>query len=261
MKYAIDHQQYHVEKFGFANTEFLNANVEDFVDAGKVAEGCADLVISNCVVCLCPNKDKVLQQAWKVLKEGGEFYWSDMYCDRRVPEEMKSNQQLWGEGLAGSFYLQDFRRLMRKYGFEDIRIVSQREIKSSSDFKLKSKYYSLTVRAFKITTLEDTCEDNQNVASYNGGIPDFGDKFELDEQYTFEKDKEVSVCHNTAEILRKSRFAEHFKVSEDKEHLGLHPIQSFKIREKKSKCGEKEPSCSSQEKKESELGEEHLGCA
>ena len=253
LKCAKEYQDYHKEKYGFGNTEFINSNIEDFVDSGKVSEGSADVVISNCVVNLSPNKDKVFTQVWKVLKEGGEFYFSDIYCDKRVPQELQDNKELWGECISGSLYFQDFRRLMKKLGFEDLRIVSQSQVKATADYSLDQKYYSLTVRAFKISTLEDTCEDNQNMATYNGGIPDFDVKFELDQNYTFEKDKEVSVCHNTAEILMKSRYAEHFKISEDKTHQGLHPVQSFTLNKpKKSKCGTKakESCCPPKEEKE-----------
>lgn len=96
-----------------------------------------------------------------------------MYADRRVPKEFQEDKVLWGEGLAGALYFEDFRRLMNKIGFKDLRIVSQREIKITSQFKLNPRYYSITIRAFKIPSLEDKSEDYQNTITYKGGIQDY----------------------------------------------------------------------------------------
>lgn len=229
LKVAREYQDYHAEKFGYANTEFVHGFIEDFIDNGKVAENSADLIISNWVVNLSPYKEKVLTQIWKALKEGGELYFCDMYADRRVPKEFQEDKVLWGEGLAGALYFEDFRRLMNKIGFKDLRIVSQREIKITSQFKLNPRYYSITIRAFKIPSLEDKSEDYQNTITYKGGIQDYDWKFEFDKNYTFVKNDQIDVCGNTAEIFRKSRYSKFFEVSKDGVHQGLHKKQSFTI--------------------------------
>jgi SAM-dependent methyltransferase len=229
LKCAREHQAYHSEKFGFSNTEFVHGFIEDFVDSRKVEEGSVDVVISNCVVNLSPNKDKVFRQIWKALREGGELYFSDIYSDRRIPQELQDNKELWGECLSGALYIEDFRRLMAEIGFVDLRVVSQSEVKATGDYKLDPKFYSITLRAFKVSSLEDRSEDYQNKVTYNGGIPDFGCKFEFDQNYTFCKNKEVAVCRNTAETLRHSRYASFFEISEDGVHQGLHCKQSFGI--------------------------------
>ncbi|CAI2371376.1 unnamed protein product [Moneuplotes crassus] len=226
---AKDFQDYHAEKFGYSNTEFIQGYIEDFTDSGNVAEGSVDVVISNCVVNLSPNKDKVFRQVWKALKEGGELYFSDIYSDRRVPQELQDNKELWGECLSGALYFEDFRRLMKEIGFTDLRVISQSEVKNTAGYDLAPKFYSITIRAFKISSLEDRSENYGNIATYKSGIPDFGCKFEFDQNYTFCKNKEVSVCKNTAEILRKSRYAPFFEVTEDGYHQGLHEKQSFQI--------------------------------
>jgi arsenite methyltransferase len=241
LKVAREFQPYHAEKFGYANTEFIHGYIEDFVDSGKVAEGSADLVISNCVVNLSPHKDKVFTQIWKALKEGGELYFSDVYVDRRVPKEIQDDKVLWGECLSGALYFEDFRRLMNEIGFKDLRIISQREIQSTGGYKLDQKYYSVTIRAFKISSLEDRCEDNQNTVTYKGGIPDFGCKFEFDQHYTFSKNTEVHTCRNTAEIFRQSRYAKFFEVSEDGVHQGLHQNQSFTLENQVKSAGSHAP--------------------
>lgn len=220
IKISRDFQDYHAEKFGFANTEFIHGYIEDFVDSGKVKEGSVDLVISNCVVNLSPNKPQVFKQIWKSMKEGGELYFSDIYCDRRIPTELQKDQVLWGECLSGALYFEDFRRIMNEIGFKDLRIISQSAVKTTGDYKLDQKYYSLTIRAFKLSSSEDRSEDYGNIATYKGGILDFDSKFEFDQNYTFDKNSEVPICRNTAEILRHSRYSKFFEVTEDGVHKG-----------------------------------------
>jgi len=154
-----------------------------------------------------------------------------------VPQELQENKELWGECLSGALYIEDFRRIMNEIGFVDLRIISQSEVKATGDYDLAQKYYSITVRAFKISTLEDWCEDYGNIVTYKGGIPDFGCKFEFDQNYTFCKNKEVKACKNTAEIFKKSRYAEFFNVSEDGVHEGIHQNQSFQIEKEVKSSG------------------------
>lgn len=110
------------------------------------------------------------------MKEGGELYFSDIYADRRIPKEMQDDKVLWGECLSGALYFEDFRRLMNHIGFKDLRIVSKSPVTSkvASPSGYDPKFYSITIRAFKISSLEDRCEDYQNSVTYCGGIPDFG---------------------------------------------------------------------------------------
>ena len=145
---------------------------------------------------------------------------------------MQNDKVLWGECLSGALYYEDFRRLMNKIGFKDLKIISISPVKSkvpSTDPTTSPNFYSITVRAFKISGQEDKWEEYQNSAVYLGGILDFEDKFDFDQHYKFIKNSPISVCKNTAEILRKSRFAKFFEVSEDKGHRGLHQIQSFEF--------------------------------
>lgn len=74
------------------------------------------------------HSDQVLSGVYNILKEGGEFYFSDMYRDRRLSDEMRTDPVLVGEGLGGSMYTDDFRRLCQAVGFADPRIFSVREV-------------------------------------------------------------------------------------------------------------------------------------
>ena len=74
-----------------SNMRFLNGHIE-YLDQAGIADGSIDLIISNCVINLSPDKEQVLREAYRVLAAGGEMYFSDVYSDRRVPEEAKKNE-------------------------------------------------------------------------------------------------------------------------------------------------------------------------
>jgi len=80
-----------------------------------------DLVISNCVINLSPNKSAVFSEIFRVLKPGGELYFSDVFCDRRLPDALKLDKEVVGECLGGAMYIQDFRRLLNSLGCKDYR--------------------------------------------------------------------------------------------------------------------------------------------
>jgi SAM-dependent methyltransferase len=195
----------------------------DLKSAG-IEDQSIDVVISNCVINLSPNKRAVLGEIFRVLKPGGELYFSDIFSDRRIPEHLLSDPVLRGECLAGALYVHDFRRLLCEVGCRDYRVISQSQV-SLSDPEIERKigmigFFSLTVRAFKLE-LEDICEDYGQVAMYLGNIPDFPHRFILDDHHIFATGKPMLVCGNTADMLQKTRFAPYFKVIGDRStHFG-----------------------------------------
>ena len=220
---ARSHIEYHREQFGYSksNVEFLKANIDDLKTVG-IEDNSVDIVISNCVINLTEDKRKVLSEIFRVLKPGGELFFSDMYADRRIPESVKGNKKAWGEGLTGALYTEDFRRIMKTVGFKEYRITKKREIEvKNPDLKKlvgETHYFALTVRAFKIDSLEDRDEDYQQEATYLGTIQHEEEEIEFDSNFTFEAQKTVKIDANTAEMLTKSRLGQFFKVSERGAH-------------------------------------------
>merc|ERR1712127_209545 len=106
---------YHTEKFGYktSNVKFLKGNIEKLEEL-DLAENSFDLIISNCVINLATDKEKVLADVYKLLKPGGEMYFSDVYSDRRISEKLQADPVLWGECLSGALYWNDFLRTSRK---------------------------------------------------------------------------------------------------------------------------------------------------
>ncbi len=107
---ANAHLQYHAEQFGFANVEFRQGYIEN-LDALGLSDASFDVIVSNCVINLSPDKDSVLREAYRLLKKGGELYFSDIYADRRLPAALREDELLYGECLGGALYWNDFQHL------------------------------------------------------------------------------------------------------------------------------------------------------
>mmetsp|Transcript_20198 Transcript_20198/g.28771 ORF Transcript_20198/g.28771 Transcript_20198/m.28771 type:complete len:269 (+) Transcript_20198:58-864(+) len=122
LKVARDTQSWHAEKFGYANTEFLLGDIEKLEEL-NIAPNSVDVIISNCVINLCLNKEAVLAGCYRILKPGGELYFSDVYSTARVPKSLARDKVLWGECISGALYWNDFHNLSKKSGFLDPRLV------------------------------------------------------------------------------------------------------------------------------------------
>ncbi|EQA46953.1 ribosomal protein L11 methyltransferase-like protein [Leptospira broomii serovar Hurstbridge str. 5399] len=226
LRVASSHQDYHRNQFGYenSNVSFKRGYIEDLESLG-IEDNSVDLVVSNCVINLSPNKASVFSEIFRVLRPGGELYFSDVFADRRIPEELKEDPILLGECLGGALYTEDFRRLLFQLDIKDFRIVSQSKI-NLQNHEIETKignvnFFSITYRAFKIP-LEDRCEDFGQIAFYNGNIENFPFRFVLDDHHIFETDKPMLVCGNTADMLSKTRYSEYFRVIGDKsKHFGL----------------------------------------
>lgn len=221
---ARAHRDYHVKKFGFANVEFRQGYIEDLSTA-RIADNSMDVVVSNCVLNLSPEKSRVFCEIFRVLKPGGELYFSDVFADRRVPAVLAADPVLLGECLGGALYWDDFRRLMATVGCQDVRTAERRRVAiNNPEIEHKTQpigFYSVTVRAFKLD-LEDRCEDYGQAVIYNGTIAEAPHEFDLDDHHHFEAHKVVPVCGNTADMIVGSRYAPHFRIIGDKSiHHGL----------------------------------------
>ena len=222
---AIKYQDEQRKSFGYdrSNVTFHQGYIEDLKSIG-IDDNSVDVVISNCVINLSPNKEQVFKEIFRVLKPGGELYFSDVFADRRIPRELSEDPVLRGECLSGALYVEDFRRLMTIVGWADFRYISLREFTLNNE-NIKRKigfvnFTSRTVRAFKLDDLEDICEDYGQVAYYNGRIPGHMHFFDLDDHHRFFTEKPMLVCGNTASMLINTRFAKVFKVTDRIGHFG-----------------------------------------
>lgn len=224
---AMRHQEYHREQFGHAksNVEFRLGYIENLSDL-NLADASFDVVVSNCVVNLSPDKDAVLREIFRLLKPGGELYFSDIYADRRVPDRVKNDALLYGECLGGALYWNDFLHLAKRHGFADPRLVEDRPI-LITDTKLAERaeginFYSATYRLFKLDSLEPNCEDFGQAVIYRGTVPGHAHSFVLDKHHDMQIGKVFPVCGNTWHMLYDTRLREHFDfIGDFSRHFGL----------------------------------------
>jgi radical SAM/Cys-rich protein len=250
---ARKHQQWHALRHGYAapNTRIIEGFIEDL---SAIEDNSVDIVVSNCVVNLSPDKSRVLSEVYRILKPGGEFYFSDVYADRRLSWDIRNNEILWGECLAGALYWMDFLTLARQTGFLDPRLVTDRVL-NIENIELErmlapAKFWSATWRLFKLDMLEPICEDYGQVVRYRGGIPQHASGFTLDNHHYFEKGQSVKVCTNTWHMLKSTRFAPFFDFwGDETTHFGAF-----------ADCGSVAPFKSSHDTENSSSGGGGCGC-
>ncbi|MEL7487303.1 MAG: methyltransferase domain-containing protein [Pseudomonadota bacterium] len=226
---ARDHRDWHAERYGYAasNVDFIEGDIERLGELGLAPES-FDVIVSNCVINLCSDKKAVFAAARDLLKPGGEFYFSDVYADRRLPEDLKNDREAHGECLAGALYWNDFLTIAREAGFADPRLVTDRPLGIGSP-TLKAKldpaaFHSATYRLFRIDGLEPACEDYGQAVIYKGGVEHAETTFALDNHHFIEKGRVFPVCGNTYRMLNESRFASHFEFIGDwSTHYGIFP--------------------------------------
>ena len=164
LEVAEKYNEYHREKYGCkkSNVKFAKGYIEELDKLG-FEDNSFNVIISNCVVNLSPFKDKTMSAIYKLLKPGGEFYFSDVYSDRRIPDELAKDPILYGECLSGALYKKDFIRLAKRIGFNDPRVVKSAPItiedKETEKLVGNIEFESITYRLFKIEELEDACEE------------------------------------------------------------------------------------------------------
>ena len=248
---AIKYQEELRKRFGYdrSNVTFKRGYIEDLKALG-IEDNSIDVVISNCVINLSPEKERVFKEIYRVLKPGGELYFSDIFTDRRIPEDLVKDPVLHSECLSGAMYVEDFRRLMSAVGWVDFRYTTVREFDlNNANIKRKMGFVtftSRTVRAFKLDDLEDVCEDYGQVAYYNGRIPGHPHYFDLDDHHRFFTNQPMLVCGNTSSMVSNTRFGKAFKVTERTGHFGKFggcgspEIETIKTEQAESGCA---PGC------------------
>jgi arsenite methyltransferase len=151
-------------KSGIENVEFLKGEIEHI----PLPDNTVDVIISNCVINLSADKDKVLAEAFRVLKPGGRFAVSDVMVNGEVPAEIRKNMELWIGCIAGALEKKDFEAKLTAAGFDNVDIEPTRiyQPEDARDFlsaagidvaKLSStvenKFMSCFVRATKPTVI------------------------------------------------------------------------------------------------------------
>ena len=132
-------------KHGYTNVEFRLGEIENL----PVEDGSVDTIISNCVINLAPDKLKVFQEAYRVLKPNGRLMVSDLVTEGALPEEVRKSFDAWAECIAGALIKADYLDKIKQAGFTNVKILSQKPYTIDISQQLKGKITSIQVEAHK----------------------------------------------------------------------------------------------------------------
>lgn len=189
------------EKLGYDAVEFRKG----FLEAIPSDDKSVDVVTSNCVVNLSPDKGKVFAEIWRVLKDHGRVVIADIVSDREVPPHLKTNPELWGECTVGALTAEGFVAALERAGFYGVEVIKKVYWKSIEGHA----FSSMTVRGYKFEKTAG-CVFRGQKAVYLGP----GKAFVDEEGHTFPRNVEMEVCTDTAAKLSRVPYAASFHVFE-----------------------------------------------
>lgn len=132
----IEKARINTEKLGYNNVEFRQGDIDDM----PVNDNVADVIVSNCVLNLVPNKDKVINEIYRTLKPGGHFSISDIVLVGNLPDELKEDAEMYAGCVAGAIQKTDYVQKIADAGFTNVNIQKEKPITIPDD--ILSKYLS-----------------------------------------------------------------------------------------------------------------------
>ncbi|HWP91203.1 MAG TPA: arsenite methyltransferase [Thermodesulfobacteriota bacterium] len=137
-------------KGGFENVEFRLGEIENL----PVADNSVDVIISNCVINLSPDKQRVFNEAFRVLKSGGRLAVSDIVATASLPEEVKKDMALYTACMAGASLIEDVEKMLKNAGFVEIKVKPKNESREfiqewAPGTKVEDYVVSATIEAVK----------------------------------------------------------------------------------------------------------------
>ena len=184
---------------GYDVVEFRKGYLEDV----PVAGGSVDVVTSNCVINLSPDKPKVFSEIWRILKNHGRIVISDIVSEQVLPYHVRANEQLLGECIAGALTEEGFLASLEEAGFYGLSVLNKVPWREVEGYQ----FYSVTVEGFKYEKRAGCVYLGQR-AVYRGPF-----KAVLDEEgHLFPRNESVEVCTDTAAKLRHRPYADQFTV-------------------------------------------------
>ncbi|MEE8403007.1 MAG: methyltransferase domain-containing protein, partial [Candidatus Hydrothermarchaeaceae archaeon] len=196
------------KNLGYDNVEFKKGYMEDI----PLPDNTADVVTSNCVINLSPDKKQVFSEIFRILKNHGRAVISDTISDDEIPDNMKANPRLWGECVSGALTEEEYLAYLERAGFYGLSILHKAFWKEVGGYK----FYSAIIRGYKLDK-DAGCKYVGQKAIYKGPF-----KATIDEEgHFFPRNEPVEVCTDTAEKLKRPPYSDHFDVIEPEKPLKL----------------------------------------
>ncbi len=186
---------------GYDVVEFRKGYLEQI----PVASQSADLITSNCVVNLSPDKPRVFEEMWRILRDHGRIVISDIVSEVDVPPRLKVNPQLWGECLVGALTQEQFVALLERAGFYGLAILKKAYWKDVEGYP----FFSLTLQAFKYEKTAG-CVYRGHRAVYLGP----GKAFVDEEGHMFPRNEPYEICTDTVAKLSRPPYQGMFAILE-----------------------------------------------
>ena len=134
----IEKARINAEKLGYNNVEFRYGDIESM----PVSDSMADVVVSNCVLNLVPDKQAVISEIHRVLKPGGHFSISDIVLQGELPDALRQDAELYAGCVSGAIQMEDYLGMMHQQGFENITVQKKKTITLPED--ILEKYLNQT---------------------------------------------------------------------------------------------------------------------
>ncbi|MEW6684445.1 MAG: methyltransferase domain-containing protein [Nitrospirota bacterium] len=197
---ARDAQKDVASALGYDVVEFR----EGFLEQIPAETQSVDLVTSNCVINLSPDKPRVFAEMWRVLRDHGRIVIADIVADQEVPPHQRQDPRLWGECISGALTEEEFLAALERAGFYGLQVFKKTFWKEVEGFK----FYSVTVRGFKFEKTAG-CVYAGQTATYLGPFKGASDE----EGHWFPRNVAVEVCTDTAAKLSHAPYAGLFTVT------------------------------------------------
>ncbi len=190
------------------NLGYPASNVEfrkGLADAMPIEDGTIDLIISNCVINLAPDKRKVFREMYRVTKPGGRFTISDIVSDHTVPQYLVHDTQKWGDCLSGALTLTDYMHGMTAAGFLGIHLVK------FSPWRIIDgiHFFSVTLTGYKLSP--DPVASSACYATFRGPFSRLVDERGI----TYRRGIPQSLTPDQALLLSVSPLTDHFLLANE----------------------------------------------
>ncbi len=213
-----------IKQFGYdqSNVELVSGIPEDL---SFIPDDSVDVVISNVTFNMSPDKGKYVEEVKRILKPEGEWYFTDVFTDRRIPQDVSNKIENVAMRLGGAMFIEDFRRIAQESGFHDPRYVMTWKTPLTEEEQAiypDIAFATITSRLINSELTCDHCEDYGEEVVYDGSLADYPDFFLFDKDIKFPANKTCHVCDNVSVLgLGNSRYKKVIKVSGNRDvHYG-----------------------------------------
>jgi radical SAM protein with 4Fe4S-binding SPASM domain len=189
------------KNLGYDVVEFRKGYLEEI----PAEDSSVDLVTSNCVINLSPDKKLVFSEMWRILKDHGRLVVSDIVAEEEVPAKYRQDPRLWGECISGALTEEEFMSNLERAGFYGLQVLKRifwREVEGY-------RFYSVTVRGYKFEK-KAGCVFVGRTATYQGPFKGISDE----EGHWFPRGVPVEICSDTAAKLSNLPYAGMFIITD-----------------------------------------------